>query len=119
MKRSCAHGARRSVEASMEGNDFSRREFLRRSAAGAALAALPAWAAREARALAQDREAARGQRVAANERINVACIGPGGSKGGFRQGLGDTRAMSRKPGVQVVAVCDVERQHREEAARSF
>jgi predicted dehydrogenase len=97
----------------------SRREFLSRSITGLSLAALPGWYAREAVAAEADRASAQPRRVAANDRINVACIGAGGSKGGFRQGLGDTRGMSRQSGVQVVAVCDVERQHREEAARSF
>jgi predicted dehydrogenase len=99
----------------MNENDFSRREFLRRSAAGLGAAALPAWFTREAGA--QERN--QGGKIAANERINLACIGTGGSKGGFRQGLGVTRGLSRQPGVQVVAVCDVERQHREEAATRF
>jgi predicted dehydrogenase len=103
----------------MNEKEISRREFLARSAAGLSLASLPAWYAREAIAAEQERGAAQPARVRANERINVACIGTGGSKGGFRQGLGDTRAMARQPGVQVVAVCDVERQHREEAARLF
>jgi predicted dehydrogenase len=103
----------------MKETDLSRREFLQRSAAGMTLASLPAWLAREARAAQRFQEAGRPRRVGANDRINIACIGTGGSKGGYRQGLGDTGAMSRQPGVQVVAVCDVERAHREEAARRF
>lgn len=103
----------------MVGSELSRREFLQRSAAGLSLAALPAWFAREVTAAEQERLALQPRRIGANDRINIACIGPGGSKGGFRQGLGVTRAMREQPGVQVVAVCDVERQHREEAARVF
>src|SRR5215210_3651268 len=82
----------------------SRREFLSRSIAGLSLAALPTWYAREAVAAEADRASAQQRRVAANDRINVACIGTGGSKGGFRQGLGDTHGMARQPGVKVVAV---------------
>jgi myo-inositol 2-dehydrogenase / D-chiro-inositol 1-dehydrogenase len=100
-------------------NDFSRREFLLRSVAGLSMASLPAWYAQEAVAAEEERAAAAPRRVRPNDRINVACIGAGGSKGGFRQGLGDTMGISRQTGVQVVAVCDVERQHREEAARAF
>jgi predicted dehydrogenase len=99
--------------------DISRRDLLSRSAAGIALASLPGWYANEALAATQEREGDRPRQVAANDRLNVACIGTGGSKGGFRQGLGVTHGMAGKPGVKVVAVCDVEKLHREEAARSF
>jgi predicted dehydrogenase len=98
--------------------DYSRRDFLRQSVAGISLAALPAWFAREAVAAESDR-GVRVRQVAANDRINLACIGTGGSRGGFRQGLGVTRGLRRQGGVEVVAVCDVDRQHREEAARGF
>jgi predicted dehydrogenase len=107
------------MEEMMYDKEISRREFLARSVAGLSLASLPAWYAREAIAAEQERGAGQPARVRANERINIACIGTGGSRGGFRQGLGDTRAMAGQPGVQVVAVCDVDRQHREEAARIF
>jgi len=103
----------------MNHSDLSRRDFLRRSIAGLSVAALPAWYAREAVAAEAERAAARPRRTGANDRINLACIGPGGSRGGFRQGLGDTHAIQSQGGVQVVAVCDVDRQHREQAARSF
>jgi predicted dehydrogenase len=99
--------------------DFSRRDFLARSLTGVALASLPAWYAREVEAAELEMESARPRRIGPNDQIHVACIGPGGSRGGFRQGLGDTRAMAGKPGVKVVAVCDVDRQHREEAAKIF
>ena len=107
------------MEDSVNETDLSRRDFLRRSVAGLSLAALPAWYAQEAVAAEAERAAVRPARVGANDRINLACIGPGGSRGGFRQGLGDTHAIKGQGGVQVVAVCDVDRQHREEAARSF
>jgi myo-inositol 2-dehydrogenase / D-chiro-inositol 1-dehydrogenase len=103
----------------MKDTQISRRDFIARSVAGLSLAALPDWYAREALAAEQERGTGPPARVRANDRINLACIGTGGSKGGFRQGLGDTRALARQPGVQVVAVCDVERQHREEAAQRF
>src|SRR5689334_7267773 len=89
----------------MYDKEISRREFLARSVAGLSLTSLPAWYAREAIAAEQERGAGQPARVRANERINIACIGTGGSRGVFRQGLGDTRAMAGQPGVQVVAVC--------------
>lgn len=103
----------------MNDKNLSRREMLSRSLAGLSLATLPAWYATEALAAEEERGAGKGKKTAANSRINIACIGPGGSKGGYRQGLGDTRNLKRQEGVEVVAVCDVERQHREEAMKAF
>ena len=103
----------------MNDSNLSRRRLLSRSITGITAASLPAWYAAEAIAAAKARDAAQPRRIGANDQINVGCIGPGGSKGGFRQGLGDTRAAKGQPGVQVIAVCDVERAHREEAAAVF
>jgi predicted dehydrogenase len=99
--------------------DYSRREFLSRSLAGLSLAGLPAWYAREAEAAVQENVLGQPAKVDANSQINVAVIGPGGAKGGFRQGLGVTRGMARKPGVKVIAACDVDKTHAEEAAKAF
>jgi predicted dehydrogenase len=98
---------------------LSRRDFLVRSLAGVSVATLPAWYAQDAIAAEGEQAAGRPKRLGPNDRINVACIGPGGSRGGFRQGFGDTMAIRRHPGVQIVAVCDVDRQHRQEAANAF
>ena len=103
----------------MKSSQLSRRTLLERSAAAIAAASLPEWYAREALAAEQERVAGLPRRIGANDRIHLACIGTGGSKGGFRQGLGVTRALAREPGVQVVAVCDVERQPCQEAAAAF
>ncbi len=100
-------------------NEVTRRDLLSRTAAGAALASLPTWYAAEALAAEAAQESERPKKVAANDTIQIACIGPGGSRGGFRQGLGDTRGIASKKGVKCIAVCDVDRQHREEAARVF
>ncbi len=99
--------------------EVSRRGFLGRSLAGLSLAALPSWYAQEVAAAELDRAAQETKKVSANDHINIAVIGSGGSKGGFRQGLGVTRNMARRPGVKVVAACDVDKQHREEAAAGF
>ncbi len=103
----------------MSTNEITRRDLLSRSAAGISLASLPAWYVGEAEAAEQERESERPKKVAANDNIQIACIGPGGSKGGFRQGLGDTRNIARKTGVKCIAVCDVEKLHREEAQKAF
>lgn len=103
-------------------SEVSRRDFLRGSlVGGAALAAgLPAWFADDARA----QELAltpppRRRTIGPNDTITFGVIGPGGSKGGFRQGLNVTRAASRQPGCKVVAVCDVDAVHLQGAANAF
>ncbi|MFT7513107.1 MAG: putative dehydrogenase [Candidatus Omnitrophota bacterium] len=53
-----------------------------------------------------------GESVAPNARINLACIGVGG------QGTGNMRAFLQDERVQVVAVCDVDRRHRERAMQA-
>jgi predicted dehydrogenase len=97
----------------------SRRNFLQGAMAGVAAAGLPAWYAEEANAHELERARALPKRIMPGDTVLVGVIGPGGSKGGFRQGLGDTRAIRNQPGVRVVAVCDVDTQHREEAAKAF
>jgi len=74
----------------------SRREFLEAIGLGSAL-------------LAGYTATARG--FAANETINVGCIGTGGR---CQQLM---RALKEVPGVRVVAVCDIWDQHREAGAR--
>lgn len=97
----------------------SRRRFLQNAIAGITLAGLPAWYAREAVAMERERDAGMPKRVGANDQIQIAGIGLGGSKGGFRQGLGDTRAVNFQPGVKCVAVCDVDATHLKEAQDFF
>lgn len=96
----------------MSKSDLTRRAFLGRSAAGISLATVPAWYAQEA-------IAAEDKKFGPNDQIQLAVIGPGGSKGGYRQGLGDTRGIAGKKGVKVIAACDVDSQHREEACKVF
>ena len=103
----------------MDRKDYSRRSFLAQSIAGLSLAGLPAWYANEAVAAEQERVGSMPKKIAANDQINLACIGPGGRKAGFRQGLGVTRGIARQPGVKVVAVADVDKTHADEAAKGF
>ena len=94
---------------------ISRRSFLTSTAAGVAIASLPEWfTKREGRAAGFRRK-----KFGPNDQINVAVIGPGGSKGGYKQGLHDTGAIASKPGVKVVAACDVDQKHLDEAAERF
>jgi predicted dehydrogenase len=99
--------------------DSSRRRFLTASLAGIAAAGLPEWFANEAAAAARERDAGEPRHIGPNDQINIGAIGLGGSRGGFQQGLGDTRAAASKPGCKVVAVCDVDGLHRDEGAAVF
>jgi predicted dehydrogenase len=96
-----------------------RRNFVAGSLASFLALGLPEWFAREAAAAEQERLSASPKKFAANDHINIACIGCGGSKAGFRQGIGDTHGIAGHPGVKCVAVCDVDATHLEEAAAGF
>ncbi|MDW8206260.1 MAG: Gfo/Idh/MocA family oxidoreductase [Chloroherpetonaceae bacterium] len=100
-------------------SDISRRHFLVRTFTAMAMAGVPEWYIREAVAAERARIAEEPRRIGPNDQINVGLIGAGGSRGGFRQGLGVTRWAASKPGVRVVAVCDVDGKHLEEAAAAF
>ncbi len=74
-------------------NSFTRRQFLSRAVVfGAVPLILPAWSAA----------------TSPSERINIAVIGLG------PQGRGLMSGLLRKPGAQVVAVCDVDANRRED-----
>ncbi len=81
---------------------ISRRGFLRKTAGVAAGAAAFPYIIPSS-ALGADGA------VAPSNRIVMASIGTGG------QGTGDTRGLMNLPDVQYVAVCDVDRAHRESA----
>ncbi|MBC7808389.1 MAG: Gfo/Idh/MocA family oxidoreductase [Akkermansiaceae bacterium] len=98
-------------------NNSGRRRFLTRSVAGLAAVGLPEWFAREEASAAV--QSPPRKRFGPNDQIQVGGIGMGGSRGGYRQGLGDTRAASRQSGCKVVAVCDVDRVHLDESVKEF
>src|SRR5215831_9071542 len=77
---------------------FNRRQFLRRTGAGAALYYLAPHTVSEA-----------APRVAANSKVNVAGIGVGS------QGGSDTNAVAAE-GANIVALCDVDSKY---AAKTF
>ena len=78
---------------------LTRRQFVRSLAAGAAVGPLIV----SAKTLGRDGG------VAASERITLGCIGVGG------QGTANLMAFLRDPRIQVVAICDVDREHRANA----
>ncbi len=77
-------------------NRISRRDLIGGAAAAAALTILP-------------RPAAAAPAIAANDRINLACIGVGD------QGTRDMKTFLDKPDVHIVAICDVDENHRNRA----
>ncbi|MEX0610858.1 MAG: Gfo/Idh/MocA family oxidoreductase, partial [Pirellulales bacterium] len=84
----------------------NRREFLKRSAAAGALAAVPfSWS--PGRARAND----------VNSEMTVAAIGVGGSRGAFSQG--GAIAMRAAQHARMVAVCDVDEVHMTEFNARF
>jgi predicted dehydrogenase len=85
---------------------LSRRSFIKSSALLAASAAIPAWYLNEARATA-----ASPKPLLANDRPGIALVGCGG------QGRGDCNWASNF--ADVIAVCDVDQRHAEEASKQF
>lgn len=98
---------------------ISRRDFLMASAAGVALASVPDWFTKANAADNAERAARWHKKFGPNDQINCAVIGPGGSRGGYRMGLGDANAAVGHPGVKMVAACDVDALHMKEAAEHF
>ena len=96
----------------MEKGNLSRRGFMQRSLAALSAAGLPSWAALEVfQAEARAADEAK-KPVAANDKIVIGLIGCGGQGNGI---MGWARRDKR---VQVVAVCDVDKRHRERTAKS-
>ncbi len=102
-----------------QGN-LSRRGFLARSAAALALAGLPAWYSQEIIADAQEKDTK--QRVIGpNDRIVMAAIGTGTNRTRRRgneplrgeRGVHIMQDAMGQNGVQMVAVCDVDRPNAE------
>lgn len=96
---------------------ISRRKFLTGTAAGMALVAAPDWFTTSSAAQIGPKRGSR--RIGPNDTINIGLIGSGGSRGGYRMGLANARSAASHEGVKVVAVCDVDQQHLNEAAEVF
>lgn len=83
----------------------TRRDFLHRAAAASVgTLAVPYFVPASALGF--------GGSFAASERIVMGCVGTGG------QGKGNMRRFMEQPDVQIVAVCDVDTKHREEAQQA-
>jgi predicted dehydrogenase len=96
-------------------NNLSRRGFLQQSLAGLTVGAgLPLWYAREVLGHYEDKKAEEAKNVKANDRITVGVIGIGSPKSRGRAITNDARG---KKGVEVIAVCDIEKNHLENAAK--
>jgi predicted dehydrogenase len=95
-------------------NNLSRRGFLQRSLAGLTVGAgLPLWYAREV--LGADEEKKAEAKKAGSDTIHVGCIGIGSPAS---RGMAIMGEIKGKKGVEVIAVCDVEKNHVERAARA-
>ncbi|KAA3614039.1 MAG: gfo/Idh/MocA family oxidoreductase [Calditrichaeota bacterium] len=86
----------------MKKNKISRRQFLKKSA-GISLGALVAPTIVPSHVFGKPGV------VAPNDKITIGCIGVGG------MGTGNMRSFLELPDAQVVAVCDVDRNHAENA----
>jgi myo-inositol 2-dehydrogenase / D-chiro-inositol 1-dehydrogenase len=95
-------------------NHLSRRGFLQRALAGTAAAGLPLWYGRELVAAEDEKKAQARKAVAPGDRIVIGCIGIGSpkSRGSAIMGL-----AKGKKGVEIAAVCDVDKSHVERAAK--
>ena len=100
----------------MNKGNLSRRGFLAGSLAGLTAAGLPIWFSKEIIADAQEKDAKEQKKAGPNDRIVMAAIGTGTNR--TRRGDGALHgergvaimndAMGQN-GVQMVAVCDVDR----------
>ncbi len=99
-------------------SDLSRRAILQTLAKGALVATVPTWFVRQSEA-AEHEMALTQRKFGPNDIINVGLIGSGGPKGGYRQGFGVANHMRGRAGVKMVAVCDVDADHRDWAANQF
>lgn len=88
---------------------LSRRGFLARSIGALGMAGFPHWYAHELLALQQEK-AADVKRFGPNDRVQFGVIGSGDRS---KQLIGD---LSRHPGWQIIALCDVDKSHREEVS---
>jgi predicted dehydrogenase len=92
----------------MNRGNLSRRGFLQRSLAGLTAAGLPAWAAREAVAAADEAKAAAAK--ASNDVIIMGAIGIGGPPRRGRDIYNEAKTAG-KAGAHYVAACDVDSDH--------
>ncbi len=97
----------------MTNSKLSRRGFIDRSVATLVAAGLPLWYARQVVAQEVQKSAEAKKPVAANDKLRLGQIGCGG------QGTGITKSAMRHKGVELVAVCDVDKSRREKIAKEL
>jgi len=100
----------------MKRGNLSRRGFMQRSLAAMAAAGVPAWFARELFESSLLRAAAEEKKPAANDKVRMGSIGNGSPQSRGRAIAGEARKFKE---VEYVAVCDVDKSHRERAAREL
>jgi predicted dehydrogenase len=98
----------------MQRGNLSRRGFLQRSLASLTAGGLPLWFAREVVAADDKPRPLQRRRVSAGEHVLMGAIGIGSPKS---RGLDIMNAARGHSGVKYVAVCDVDKSHRERAAK--
>ena len=105
----------------LDGIDYaiSRRQMLARTIAALSVAGLPEWFTKDAIAAEREKDSKLPKKFGPNDQINIGAIGVGGRKGGYRQGLGDTQRVGGQHGVKVVAICDLDQTHLDDAVNSF
>ncbi|MEI6914235.1 MAG: Gfo/Idh/MocA family oxidoreductase, partial [Armatimonadota bacterium] len=94
----------------------SQEKVIDAAVMGNVMTTVPAWFSARG---AEVSSAPGRKKFGPNETIHVGVIGPGGSKGVYKQGLNDTILVAAHPGTKVVAACDVDRTHLEEAGKQF
>jgi predicted dehydrogenase len=100
----------------MNRGNLSRRGFMQRSIAAMVATGLPGWYAQELFA-AQEKKAADDKKpVDANDKILMGSIGLGPPP---RRGRDLLNAARKEKGVQYIAVCDVDKSHREYGAKEI
>ena len=105
-----------------DGIDYavSRRQMLARTIAGLTVAGVPEWFSKASIAGELELDSQLPTKTfGPNDQINVGAIGVGGRKGGYRQGMGDTQRIGGQHGVKIVAICDLDEVHRNDAADYF
>jgi predicted dehydrogenase len=95
----------------MKPETMSRRGFLERSVGSLVAAGLPLWYASQVVAAQQEKDAAGRKRIGPNDTIVMGAIGVGG------QGTGIMNQARKKAGVKFVAVCDIDEDRCEKAAK--
>lgn len=100
-------------------SEITRRKFLTGTLAGLAAVGLPASSQASEGEFFPIKTQPKVRKIGPNDTIQFGLIGPGGSKGGYRMGLSNARAIAGIEGCKIVAACDVDSTHLQEAVNAF